>query len=76
MTMSAAIIQERIQAKLPNAIVTVTSPDNIHYFAKVTDASFKGKSVLEQHRIVYATVQDLLANESIHALKLDTYTPE
>lgn len=74
--MTATIIKERIQEKLPNAKVEVTSPDNIHYFAKVTDASFQGKPILEQHRIVYATVQDLLANESIHALKLDTYTPE
>ena len=74
--MTATIIQERIKAKLPNATIDVTTPDNIHYFAKVTDASFHGKSVLEQHRIVYATVQDLLTNESIHALKLDTYTPE
>jgi len=37
--------------------------------------SFEGKSTLQRHRLVYATLGELMGNE-IHALGLRTELPE
>ena len=64
-------IQQLIQAGLPNAKVSVFGDDGQHFEAEVSDASFKGKLPLAQHRMVYATLGELMGNE-IHALALKT----
>ena len=48
-----------------------------HWSAVVVAAAFEGKSLVQQHQMVYATVKDkmLPIDESIHALKLKTMTP-
>ena len=43
--------------------------------AKKVTASFEGKGIVEQHRMVYATLGDRMGGE-IHALSLKTMTPE
>lgn len=68
-------IRELIQAGVPDADIRVSSPDGVHFFARVVSASFAGKSMIEQHRMVYAALGDRVGNE-IHALSLKTSTPE
>ena len=73
--MSPDLIQQRLQAGLPNAVISVNSEDNIHFTAVVIDPGFRGLSRLSQHRMVYAVLEADL-QENIHALQLTTQTPE
>lgn len=47
-----------------------------HFEARVVSAAFEGKTMIEQHRLVYAPLQALLQTGELHALALKTYTPE
>ena len=49
--------------------------DGRHFEAVVIYSDFAGKSMLEQHRMVYGGLGDKM-DEIIHALSLRTYTPE
>jgi len=64
-----------IQTGLPDAKVRVTGDDGVHFEAYVVSPSFSGKSTLQRHRLVYATLGKFMGNE-IHALGLHTDTPE
>lgn len=63
-----------IRAGLPDAEVSVDGEDGVHFEALVRSASFAGKSTLQRHRMVYATLGKLMGNE-IHALALRTELP-
>jgi acid stress-induced BolA-like protein IbaG/YrbA len=63
-----------IQKGLPDAKVTVSGDDGVHFEAHVICPSFSGKPTLARHRMVYATLGALMGNE-IHALGLTTETP-
>ena len=73
--MDTTSIEQMIQAGLPDAEVRVTGDDGVHFEAHVVSPSFSGKSTLQRHRLVYATLGKLMGNE-IHALGLRTETPE
>ena len=47
-----------------------------HYQAVVVSPAFAGKMMIDQHRMVYATVQAEVDSGEVHALTLKTYTPE
>ena len=53
--MQAEDIQAMIQQGLPDAEVQV-SGDGRHFDAVVVSEAFAGKGLLEQHRLVYATL--------------------
>ena len=42
-----------------------------HYRAVIVDAGFSGKSRIEQHKLVYRALGDLM-NGPVHALALET----
>ena len=42
----------------------------------VISADFEGKTRIQQHRMVMDTVKDLIASGELHALSINTYTPE
>jgi acid stress-induced BolA-like protein IbaG/YrbA len=73
--MDTASIEQMIKDGLPDAAVTVTGDDGVHFEATVVSSSFAGKSTLQRHRLVYATLGKFMGNE-IHALGLHTSTPE
>ena len=65
-------VKRRIEAALPGARVQVgTFSGADHFEARVEAPQFQGKSLVEQHRMVYAAVDDLLGGE-MHALALKT----
>ena len=74
--MQASAIQELIQQALPDAEVQVHGADGVHFEARVISPSFIGKSLIQQHRMVYAALGARIENDEIHALALKTYTPE
>ena len=45
-----------------------------HWMVKVTSKEFEGKSMVNQHRMIYAALGDWM-EEAIHALDLETRTP-
>ena len=73
--MDAERIQTLIEHGLPGARVEVGSSDGVHFEATVIAAQFAGKLPLARHRLVYATLGDLIGG-AIHALALKTLTPE
>lgn len=72
-------IEKIIQGELPDADVTVTQPrgshDDDHLGVRVVSPAFTGKSLVEQHQLVYEALGDLVTRE-IHAVELETRTPD
>ncbi|MBX5481587.1 MAG: BolA/IbaG family iron-sulfur metabolism protein [Myxococcaceae bacterium] len=67
----------RIRSAMPEAQVEVvdTTGTGDHFEARIVSTRFEGKSMVEQHQLVYAPLKDLLATGELHALALRTYTP-
>jgi stress-induced morphogen len=65
-------VQERIEQSLPGARVKVsTFRGDDHFQAEVLAPQFQGKSLVDQHRMVYDALKGILG-ESMHALALKT----
>jgi len=73
--MDTNTVQALIEKGLPGAKVDVRGPDGVHFEALVVTPAFAGKLPLARHRMVYATLGDLMGG-AIHALSLRTLTPE
>lgn len=73
--MDTTSIEQMIRAGLPDAKVSVTGDDGVHFEAHVISPSFSGKPTLQRHRLVYETLGKFMGNE-IHALGLRTETPD
>jgi len=77
MPMDAHDIETMIKAAIPDAKVTIRdlAGDGDHYAATVISESFRGKSRVQQHQLVYRALGDRM-REQIHALSMRTLTPE
>lgn len=73
--MDSSTIEQLISAGIPGARVNVSGNDGVHFEAVVISAEFSGKSTLQRHRLVYATLGSMMGHE-IHALGLKTLAPE
>ncbi|WP_374013522.1 BolA family protein [Pseudoxanthomonas koreensis] len=73
--MDADTIARMIEAGLPGAQARVQGDDGVHFEATVVCAAFAGKLPLARHRMVYATLGELMGG-AIHALALKTVTPD
>lgn len=73
--MDAETIRELIERGLPGARAQVQGDDGVHFEATVVCEAFKGKLPLARHRLVYATLGELMGG-AIHALQLRTLTPD
>ncbi len=76
MAMQADEIEKLIKQGIPNAEVMINdlAGDGDHYAAHVVSAEFAGKSRVQQHQLVYKTLQGRMGNE-LHALQLKTNAP-
>ena len=65
--------EKLIKASIPDALVEIhdLAGDGNHYSATVSSSSFVGKSKIEQHKIVYASLKGKMGNE-LHALEIKT----
>jgi len=77
MAMNANEIERLIKARIPDAEVTIRdlAGDGDHYAATVLSESFRGKSRVQQHQIVYDALKGEMGGK-LHALALQTGTPE
>ena len=73
MAMDLKEIESLIKEALSDAIVDIQdlAGDGNHYSATVTSQSFKGKSKIDQHKMVYNSLKGRMGNE-LHALAIKT----
>ena len=66
-------IEKLIKEALPDASVKIEdlAGDGNHYSATITSSQFSGKSKIEQHKLVYASLKGKMGNE-LHALAIKT----
>ncbi len=67
-------IKKAIEDGLQGANVIVDG-DGTHFAAVVVSEEFQGKSIVQQHQLVYKTLGDKVGAD-IHALSLKTLTPD
>jgi acid stress-induced BolA-like protein IbaG/YrbA len=67
-------IKQWIETGLPGASVEIEG-DGHHFDAVIVCPAFAGKSMVQQHQMVYAALGDKMKAE-IHALSMKTLTPE
>jgi stress-induced morphogen len=77
MPMNASEIESMIKAAIPDARVTIRdlAGDGDHYAAEVVSESFRGKSRVQQHQMVYQALQGNMGGV-LHALALQTSAPD
>ncbi len=77
MAMDAGEIITLIRESIPDAEVRIEDlrGDGDHYAAYVTSSSFKGKTRVQQHQMVYQALQGRMGGQ-LHALALQTQIPD
>lgn len=77
MAMDAREIEKMIKDAIPDAKVTIRdlAGDGDHYAAEVVAESFRGKSRVQQHQMVYDALKGNMGGV-LHALALQTSAPE
>ena len=76
MAMNARDIEKLIKSAIPDAEVTIRdlAGDGDHYAATVVAESFRGKTRVQQHQLVYAALKGSMGG-ALHALALQTGIP-
>ena len=68
-------IKQLIEAGIPGSQVQVEGDDGTHFGAIIISEVFAGKNMVQQHQVVYGALGDKMGRE-IHALSIQTYTPD
>lgn len=72
------LMPEEIKTFIENALLCEyvrVEGDGAHFEAVIVSAEFQGKTMVQQHQIVYRALGDRM-HEQIHALSMKTFTPE
>lgn len=72
--MTQALITERLQAQFPNAAIEVAI-DGSHVNVSVVDEAFEGCRPVKRQQMVYAALNSLIADGTVHAVNMTTQTP-
>lgn len=77
MAMQAREIEAMIREAIPDASIEIRdlAGDGDHYAATIISPSFKGKSRVQQHQMVYQALQGRMGGV-LHALALTTSAPQ
>ena len=75
MAIEKNLLEKLIKQSIPDANITIEDlrGDGDHYSATITSKLFKGKTKIEQHKMVYESLLGRMGNE-LHALMLKTKT--
>ncbi len=70
-------VKTMLEGAFPGSQIELSSPmeDDNHFQLVVVSDRFDGKSMVEQHQLVYQALGGAM-DEAIHALALRTFTPE
>ncbi len=76
MAMERDALDAMLREAFPDAQINLTdlAGDNDHWSAEIIDESFRGKSRVAQHQLVYAALKGKMGGE-LHALQLKTSAP-
>ncbi len=69
-------IKQIIEAGIQECTAIIESDDGRHYTATVVSPAFSGKNRIQKQQLVYATLNNYLANGTLHAISIKTFTPE
>ncbi len=69
-------IKTVIETAIPTEFVLVESADNVHFTATVVSEKFTEMTKIQQHKFILNLFKDEMANNTVHALSLKTYTPK
>ncbi|MET3924936.1 BolA family transcriptional regulator [Devosia sp. 2618] len=77
MPMDASEIERRIKTALPDADIDIRdlAGDGDHWAATVKSEQFRGKTRVQQHKLVYDALQGDMGG-ALHALALQTVLPD
>jgi stress-induced morphogen len=77
MAMDAREIERLIKESIPDAKVTIRdlAGDGDHYAAEVVAESFRGKTRVQQHKMIYDALKGNMGGV-LHALALQTSAPD
>ena len=77
MPMNPQDIERMIREAIPDAVVSIRelAGDGDHYAAEVVSESFRGKTRVQQHQMVYQALQGNMGG-ALHALALQTSAPK
>ena len=77
MPMSVETLRQHLEEAFPDAEIAIDdlAGDGDHYAATVVSESFRGKSRVQQHQIVYQSLKGQMGGV-LHALALQTGVPE
>ena len=73
MTIKQEEIHKLLKEGFPEADIEISdlAGDDNHFAAKIRSSRFKGKTRVQQHQMVYASLKGKMGNE-LHALALTT----
>jgi stress-induced morphogen len=73
MALSIEEIKKLITSSIPDATIEIKdlAGDSNHYAAKISSKVFNGISKINQHKLVYKSLQGKMGNE-LHALSITT----
>jgi len=72
------VAKERLQAILEKAfpdapeVLVIDRGGGDHFEARVTDSSFNGLSMIDQHKLIYKALAEPWADGTIHELRIRT----
>ncbi len=73
--LSAKQLEGYITDQLACDHIQVLGDDGTHFEAVIVSPIFEGKTMIQQHQLVYAALGDRMRAE-IHALSMQTFSPE
>lgn len=73
--LTAEQLKTYIAQHLPCEYLVVRGDDGQHFEAVIVSGLFAGKSMVQQHQLVYQALGERM-REEIHALSMRTLTPE
>lgn len=74
--MRAEDIKDLIEAGIKDCTAITDGEDGVHFSATVISPEFAGKSRIQKQQLVYATLGNRIADGTIHAISIKTFTPE
>ena len=65
-------MEERLQKAFPNSHFEIDDGDGMHLRVQVQSGEFKNKTMIEQHKMVYAAFDDLIQSGELHSINIKT----
>lgn len=67
-------MEERLKKNFPDGEYEITDGDDgMHLQVRVTSGGFKDKTLIEQHQMVYAALDDLIKSGELHSINIKTH---